>query len=879
MSLTRNILMLVLGATCVQAQNGKGGPAADPAPAAAAATSAATPAVSDAARTTLNLLGRTNTQGGESRRTENVQFNLIDNNALKELNIRLGTTATIVSEMQPQRNYFGSEFGNAGSSVLHVSSLRPAAAIHGNVYWTHSNSVFSARSFFQVGSVQPARENNYGLSVSTPLWRRAFLTVDGTQQKIRGNVNGNVLIPLPEERTVLTADPQVRDVIEGYLSAFPDVRPNRTDIDRRMLNTNAPQRINTDTASFRLDQLRGTKDRFTARHALTNQNVDAFQFVGGQNPDTTIKSQTARLTWSRAFSANTTGDFSAGFDRLRSLLMPEPNAVGPQVQIGTAFTTLGPGSNVPLDRIQNRFRYAGLVSHRHGAHRFVFGGEADRLRFNGREASSNRGNFYFRNDFGRDAITNFRLGIPSRYSTGIGELDRGFRRWETHWFVGDTWQARPNLTLQAGLRWQPMVAPVEVNNRTRVPYNCDCNNLAPTVSFAYRLPQKYGVLRGAYGIHYGELFAITFQQLRWNPPEFQKIEVQAPFLINPLRDAVIDPNGRAAIFDVPRDLKAPYSHQYNFSWEAPVYNGWRVQFGYVGSRTHKLLMLWHLNRARQVPGIPLTTASVTDRRPDARYFDVRPAVNSSRAYFDAARATLVIPEWRGLTVDTSYWFSKAIDTGAAYTNTAAGDDTRQGYSQTEDNVAGDLKGLSVFDQSHAALARVRYALPALAAQGRATRGMLGRWALSAVWLRKSGMPFTVLSGSDGPGFGNVDGVNGDRPHVADPSILGRTINHPDTAPGLLPRSAFRNLAVGDLAGNLGVSTFRRAGFTNVNASLSRTWTLASERVITFRAESINLSNTPQFAAPNSDLSSPSFGAITNTLNDGRTYQFTLQFRW
>jgi hypothetical protein len=40
-------------------------------------------------RTDLNLLGKTHAAGGESRRNENVQFNLIDNNALKELNIRL----------------------------------------------------------------------------------------------------------------------------------------------------------------------------------------------------------------------------------------------------------------------------------------------------------------------------------------------------------------------------------------------------------------------------------------------------------------------------------------------------------------------------------------------------------------------------------------------------------------------------------------------------------------------------------------------------------------------------------------------------------------------------------------------------------------------
>ena len=34
-------------------------------------------------------------------------------------------------------------------------------------------------------------------------------------------------------------------------------------------------------------------------------------------------------------------------------------------------------------------------------------------------------------------------------------------------------------------------------------------------------------------------------------------------------------------------------------------------------------------------------------------------------------------------------------------------------------------------------------------------------------------------------------------------------------------------------------------------------------------------NTRQFAGPNLSLTSPSFDRITNTLNDGRTFRFTL----
>ena len=73
-------------------------------------------------------------------------------------------------------------------------------------------------------------------------------------------------------------------------------------------------------------------------------------------------------------------------------------------------------------------------------------------------------------------------------------------------------------------------------------------------------------------------------------------------------------------------------------------------------------------------------------------------------------------------------------------------------------------------------------------------------------------------------------------------------------------------------GNLGRNTFRRGGIRNVNASLSRAWTLRREARLTFRAESVNLFNTPQFAEPGVEVASPSFGQITNTLDDGRTFR-------
>jgi hypothetical protein len=825
-------------------------------------------------RTVLNLVGVADTASGESRRNENIFLNPIDNNALKELNLRLGTTATVIEFFRPERNYFAAEFGNSPSSPLHIASLS-ARRVHGNVFFRHFNSVVKARSFFQVGRVQPARENEYGGAFGTPTWKGAWLSLEGTQQKIRGNVNGNVLVPTATERVPLTADPRIRPIIERFLAAYPAELPNRPDVNPRALNTNAPQRINTDMAGGGLEQRIRSRDILKAGYNLTSQSVDAFQLVAGQNPDTRTHAHQTRLTWTRAWSAATTTDFSVGFDRVYSRLSPEPNAVGPAVSFGSVIESLGPGSDFPVDRAQNLFRYSGQSVSIRGRHTVTAGFELVRRQINGSEASSHNGVLSFRNDFGRDALTNFRLGIPSRFSGAIGNVHRGFRNWETHLYAGDEWRPGASLTLTLGIRLQPVTGPVEVNDLTEIPYGCDCNNVAPRFGFAYRLPREWGVLRGAYGLHYGQILPVAFQQLRYNPPQNVKFELQAPELASvllSLTPLVVPAAARSTIYELSPDLATPYSHQYNLAWEPAVFGRLRIQLAWVGSRTHQILTTWHLNRARPVSGIEQVTSTINLRRPDQRFFDVRRILNGSSAYYDAARAMIVLPRWRDLTLEASYWFSKALDRGGSYSSTGA-DESR---SQSEFLFQEDLRGVSSFHQPHALLVRASWSPPKMWAHQPVANALFAQWIATVVFLAKSGTPFTVLSGSDSPGYGNVDGSSGDRPHVVDPAVLGRTIGDPDTSASRLPAGAFAFMNPYEVRGNLGSNTFRKGNIRNLNAAISKRWETAGTTTVTFRAESINLLNTPQFAEPGRELTSPNFGQITNTLNDGRMFRFVLQ---
>ena len=203
-----------------------------------------------------------------------------------------------------------------------------------------------------------------------------------------------------------------------------------------------------------------------------------------------------------------------------------------------------------------------------------------------------------------------------------------------------------------------------------------------------------------------------------------------------------------------------------------------------------------------------------------------------------------------------------------------------GQSQSEHEVHSDVKALSEFDQSHAATARFSYRLPSSPLPWRLGARVLGGWSVSAIVLLKTGTPFTILTGSDAPGFGNVDGASADRPHVVDPSVLGRAIDHPDTSTTLLPRSAFAYVGPLEAAGSIGRNTQRKDGIRNINVAVSREWTLRGKVRLLFRVAAINLFNTPQFANPGNEVSGGNFGRITNKLNDGRTFNLSarLSFR-
>jgi hypothetical protein len=385
-------------------------------------------------------------------------------------------------------------------------------------------------------------------------------------------------------------------------------------------------------------------------------------------------------------------------------------------------------------------------------------------------------------------------------------------------------------------------------------------------------------MRAMYATTFGQILPVTYQQVRNNPPQVYFIQVPEPNLVDPLKNIdTSNPNLRYSPTWLAPDLVAPYAHQYNAAFERKLGLSSTLRLSYIGSRSFKLLNSFIQNRAGVVPGVPLSTANVDLRRPDSRYYDTRYILNAGIGYFDAAQSAWEFNFRRGLAGGVSYTFAKAIDEGPDFAATAANKDILSFRSQYQYESLKDRRGLSNFDSPHSLLLYYAWDIPSPLGRW---RYLAAGWQISGVNMWKAGTPLTLFIGSDAPGYGNVDGGGSDRPNILDPSILGATIANPDVAPLIIRRDRFSYIPAGGNAGSLGRNTFRKSAIWNWNAAITKQWRFVSDKWLAqFRAEVYNLTNTPQFDEPQRNLTSPSFGKITNALNDGRVFQLGIRLNF
>jgi hypothetical protein len=378
----------------------------------------------------------------------------------------------------------------------------------------------------------------------------------------------------------------------------------------------------------------------------------------------------------------------------------------------------------------------------------------------------------------------------------------------------------------------------------------DLNNVAPRIGLALRATSKT-VVRAGYGIEY---FQTPYKYSGFLAPYFGSIAgVQGSFTVAPmsgpfgptLNGTVIPPasleNGMTAgnlpAIVVPREWDTPYVQTFNAQIQQEFYWGTVLSLGYVGTLGRHLSAFQELNAAAAgagVAGLPFAALGRTS--------STLLAMNSLNNNYNALQVNLNKRFGQGLSFLASYTWSKAL-----------------GYANSDNMLLNpfDLRanyGPLDYDRQHVLTISHLWELPFGRHGSNLWSTLLGGWQLNGVFTWSTGTPLTITSDPllcACPGNTVTANFNGG-------SISGANGN-------FLNPAAFSAAAPGQF-GNLGRGAFRGPDFKNYDMSLFKSFRVRDRFNLELRGEAYNLSNTPHFANPVTNINSPAFGQTVSTVN-------------
>ncbi len=508
-------------------------------------------------------------------------------------------------------------------------------------------------------------------------------------------------------------------------------------------------------------------------------------------------------------------------------------------------------------------------------------------------------------------VADLLLGLPNTITTGT-TTDARERAHNMYWYFQDDWSVTPTLTLNMGLRYELTRPFFDVNNKLanlvldrgdplygqyvlagdpRLPRaleSTDRNNFAPRFGFAWRTPAPNLVVRGGYGIFFGQDEGFGVSQRMTNNPPFvglgglgiasdqlypaSTIRLSAPLPPRPApvspQDFRFNPNDTTRIQSWPGRYTISYVQQWTLGVQKQLPADMLWEVNYVGNRG---LGLWGVYEGNQpLPG----PGSVTNRRPLASITrgSVRRAEPWVKSAYHGLSTRLEKRFSHGLSFLAAYMFGKVLDT-QTNVDLCDGCGVSTGYTSVQDtrNMSGNY-GLADHDVRHRFVLNGLYQLPFGKGRPLATSGapayILGNWEISGIFSISSGLPFTPSLSFDNANTGTTSWPNRLRSGQLDNPTIDRYF---DTEAFVFPPQY--------TFGNAGRNILIGPGVSSIDLSLTRSFRLPLNEVslVDFRAEAFNLFNHPLLDVPGSTLQTPTFGVITATTQPNRQLQFGLKF--
>lgn len=592
----------------------------------------------------------------------------------------------------------------------------------------------------------------------------------------------------------------------------------------------------------------------------------------------------------------------------------------------TNLFQIGGNSNFPQERLEQTYQVQNVSTLIVSRHTLRFGADLARTKLVSNSAPNVKGTWAFAN------LQNF-LNNQSTSLVFLGEAPNRyqFHQLRQAYFFQDDFRVTPSFTANFGLRYETSSMPFGFFGATTQevlnvgvpgPVARDKNNWAPRLGFAYSPRAGQGWLgrvlgdgessiRGGFGVGYDVLFYSILAIPATNYPRTDNQQLTgaaAPidlFPVLPPRVTTPTLTPTTSFVNVPSNAQQPTSHYWTLSIQRQLSRDYKLEVGYSGNRSYHLIRqsqanpgilseekaaaviagctALNLGTCQDPAGFPASPSRLNPNWASRTLIETSGRASYNGAYLQFSGRT----SW-GLRFGTNYTWSTNLSDSEEFSNDGPGS-SDGGLASSSPQVPQDYLNLrnewsrSVFDRPHRMTIYYNYDIPWFRTSSAVLDHVFRGWQLSGFTEVQSGQPFTIRMGVDALGAGTTASA---RPNynpggaiTKDPSTGNlRTFVIPLDGTGIVTAPSVRS-AAGAVTflrnsmpggGSLGRNTFRGPGYVNFNMSLMKRFSLPGDRQLQLRGDFINVFNHDNFANPDNNMSSATFGRqIWSPLTDAR----------
>ncbi len=679
---------------------------------------------------------------------------------------------------------------------------------------------------------------------------------------------------------------------------------------------------------FKIDHRASDNDSLSFRYLPRNSD-STNPFAGGSSSGfelgtfgehATQSMPFVGMSYTRIFTPQLLNEFRMGFSRFTSLAIGTfggqdiatkagvvgttagPSEVGfPVIKI-TGYASLGDPTKDPEYLVENDYQYSDTVTWVKSRHLIKFGGQGLRTQMFQSVNNAIRGNFNFLGRWTSAPVADALLGLLDNDSRRLGSTHTYIFATNIGAFVQDDWRARPDLTVNLGLRYElstpnsekyghwgafspsigkfilsddqyvPNLAPltasagltgyVGVARDFNLPSDLvgtNYKNFAPRLGIAWRPGGGLRtVVRSGYGIFYSSSMTNRIRNSLGNVFPFSITQTFSRDTKNPNFLTLSTPfpsaggalGGVSAVGGIEAWPASPYSQNWNFTIEHEIGAATAVEISYEGSKGTHLDRSYDINQ-------PVYRAGTTLGRPWPVFAGITYFRFGSNSSYNAGMVTLRRRFRNGLFYRASYSFGKSIDDAS---QNGAG--SNGGYVGAQDARNLSLeRGRSDWDTRHS----LKFTLSAESPFR--TNSLLRGWQIALTGRVSSGQPFTPVVANS-----SITAGEPDRPD----RLANGSLANP-TAAAWFDVKAFAPLAIGSFRpGTSGRNILDGPGYAQINTALSRLVRIRERQAFQFRSEVFNTTNHTNFLLPNTSVDVAAGGSITSAY-DARIMQFGLRY--